>query len=309
MRLVRDHHHRDLCPGGSVVTIGNFDGLHRGHHALLTATQAHAADTGLAMAVVTFEPLSREYFARETPVARLYSAGERLHILRRYEPDLVWLVRFNGALAKLPPRTFVERFLVAGLAAERLIVGDDFRFGRGAEGDMDYLRNVGQELGFEVWNVTTVVDGDLRISSTAVREALLHGDFALAERLLGRPYGIYGRVVRGQRLGRKLGYPTANIRLRRRHAPLHGIYAVRVDGAGLVNHDGVASLGVRPTVSGDGQMLLEVHLFDFEGELYGRHLEVRFVAKLRDEQRFESLEALTAQMNQDAAQARALLAA
>lgn len=309
MKLVRDPHYRDLCPQGAAVTVGNFDGLHRGHSALLTATQAHANDAGLALAVVTFEPLSKEFFARGKVPPRIYSAIERVRFLKRFRPDVVWLARFNRTLTQLSARDFVKGYLVDGLGAQRVVIGDDFRFGRGREGNVDVLRELGAEYGFDVWSATTVRDGDLRISSTAVREALEAGDFALAERLLGRPYTIYGRVVRGKRLGRKLGYPTANIRLRRPRSPVHGIFAVRVDGPGLAGHRAVASLGFRPTVDGGGEPLLEVHLFDYDGDLYGRHLDVTFVAKLREEEKFDDLDALIAQMDRDAAQARALLAA
>ncbi len=308
MRVVRDHHHQGLCPAGSAVTVGNFDGLHRGHAALVEGARSLALDEKLAVAVMTFEPLSREYFARER-VARIYSAGERLRVLQRLGPDLVWLVRFNAALASMSPEAFVRRFLVEGLAARYVIVGDDFRFGHRAAGDVALLRELGGVHGFEVRNAETVMVDGARASSTRVREALLAGDFGQAERLLGRPYAIDGRVVRGRQLGQELGYPTANIRLRRRHAPLHGVYAVRVDGPGFEDRIGVASLGVRPTVDEDGAVLLEVHLFDYAGDLYGAHLSVRFVAKLREEERFDSLDALVEQMNRDAELARELLAA
>lgn len=309
MRLVRDHHHRNLCPGGSVATIGNFDGLHRGHAALLARVEAAAREQGQREAVVSFEPLSREFFAPECAPTRIYSASERLRILKRYAPDVVWLLRFNRALVEMSAESFVDRILSQGLAARRVIVGEDFRFGRNREGDTQRLAELGRMHGFAVEIAPTVtVDGD-RISSTLVRAALGRADFARAEALLGRPYTIYGRVVRGSRLGHRLGYPTANIRLHRRRPPVHGIFAVRVDGPGLDGRRGVASLGCRPTVAGGGETLLEVHLFDFQGDLYGSHLEVRFVAKLREEQRFDSLETMIEQMDRDAARARAVLAA
>ena len=310
MKLVRDLDHTDLCPRGSAVTIGNFDGLHRGHGALLGQARAQADSGGLAMAVVTFEPLSREYFSPAQALPRVYSASERLRILARYRPDVVWMARFNAALAAMTAEAFVERILVRGLNARQITVGDDFRFGRGRAGDQALLRQLGSEHGFDVWSASTVVVDGRRVSSTAVREALAAGRLDLTERLLGRPYAMYGRVVRGSRLGHRLGYPTANMRLNRGEPPLHGIFAVTVDGPGLQGHKGVASVGCRPTVTEAGaETLLEVHLFDFDGDLYGSHLEVTFVAKLRDEEKFADLDALIAQMHRDAAQARAMLAA
>ncbi|MDX1570036.1 MAG: bifunctional riboflavin kinase/FAD synthetase [Xanthomonadales bacterium] len=309
MRLVRDLDHRNLCPGGSVVTVGNFDGLHRGHAALLASVEAAAHGSGLAEAVVSFEPLAREYFAGDQAPARIYSASERLRILRQFEPDVVWLCRFNAALVNMSAETFVRRILVDGLNARHVIVGSDFRFGRGREGDTGVLEKLGERFGFTVGIAPTVTRDGARVSSTAVREALANSDFELAEELLGRPYTIYGRVVRGSRLGHRLGYPTANIKLRRRRPPVHGIFAVIVDGPDFEGRRGVASLGCRPTVAKTGETLLEVHLFDFEGNLYGAHLDVRFVAKLREEERFENVESMIKQMDRDAARARALLAA
>ena len=260
------------------------------------------------MAVVTFEPLSREYFAPDNAPPRLMSCTERIHAFRNYAPDVLWMARFSATLAAMSARQFIEQFLVKALMAQRVFVGDDFVFGRGREGNIEMLREIGAEHGMDVWNTHTVTVGGERVSSTRLRQALKAGNFDLAEQLLGRRFSMYGRVVRGQQLGRTLGYPTANMPLRRKSAPVHGIFAVRVSGGGLNDAAGVASLGKRPTVGGTHD-LLEVHVFDRDIDLYGSHLNVEFVAKLRDEEKFDDLQEMTLQMHDDAAQARQVLAA
>lgn len=303
---------RDLCPGrifdACALTIGNFDGLHRGHEALLMRCRDHARERDIAMAVMTFEPLSREYFGGPDAPGRLQSAGERIAQIGRFHPDLLWMPRFGPRLAQTSPEDFIDRFLVEVLGVNVVVLGDDFRFGHRASGNLSLLREHGADKGFEVDTVSEVAAFGVRVSSTAVRAALSDSDFAQAERLLGRPYDICSRVVHGQRLGRKLGYPTANLLLKRRKPPLSGIFAVRVNGAGLSNRAAVASLGTRPTVGG-GPMVLEVHVFDYDGDLYGQRLHVRFVEKLRDEEHFPDLPSLTAKMHEDAARARRILAA
>ena len=308
MRLVRDLDAQDLCPRGSAVTIGNFDGLHRGHAALIGRARDQASAHNLDAAVITFDPMAREYFAPSASPARIYNASERLRLLSDMGIDLLWLLRFNVALAHTQAEDFVLSLLVRGLRARHIVVGHDFRFGKGRVGDIRLLQALGSSHGFEVSEAPIIGDKEERISSTGVRKALWQGQFERVQSLLGRPYRMFGRVVRGNRLGHQLGMPTANIRLHRVCSPLHGIFAVTVDGAGFEQRAAVASVGSRPTVDGT-QMLLEVHVFDFDGDLYGQHLEVEFVKKLREEERFESLEALTAQMRLDAQQARALLAA
>jgi riboflavin kinase/FMN adenylyltransferase len=308
MRLVRDLEQVGLCPQGSAATIGNFDGMHRGHLALLNQAHQHADQHGLATAVISFDPLAREHFAPEKAPPRIYNASERVRLMRNLDVDLLWLMRFGPELASVSAEAFVQRFLVDGLAAQRVIVGDDFRFGKDRSGDFSLLQSMGRQLGFAVVRAEKVSCRGERVSSTRVRQALQDADFELSGELLGRPYCMFGRVVRGLQLGRKLGFPTANIRLHRRASPIHGIYAVRVSGAGLDNHSAVSSVGIRPTVDGK-EMLLEVHLFDYDGDLYGRHLDVEFIKKLRDEERFDSLEAMTTQIRIDAEQARELLAA
>jgi riboflavin kinase/FMN adenylyltransferase len=292
------------APDGSVVTVGAFDGLHRGHRALLTRVRERADALGLAAVAVSFEPLPRAYFSPE-PLPRLASVREKLAGLRTAGMDVVLLLRFNQALTAMPAEDFVRRVLAARLAAREVWVGGDFRFGHKRGGDFALLEQMGPELGFVARAMPVQRVAGAQASSSAVREALAASDFERAETLLGRPFAIEGRVVAGEKLGRTLGYPTANVSLGRRVVPIHGIFAVRVDLAdGRENLPGVASLGVRPTVNRLAQPLLEVHLFDFDGDLYGRRIRVRFVDKLREETHFDDLDALVAQMDRDAAQAR-----
>jgi riboflavin kinase/FMN adenylyltransferase len=255
--------------------------------------------------VLTFEPMPREYLASADPPPRLTSLRERWRILERMGLDSVWLLRFGAALRNLTGQEFAG-LLARELRTSLVVVGHDFRFGRHGEATVPMLQRAGAELGFAVDIVPPVtLDGE-RVSSSAVRDALARGEFARAERWLGRPYAMIGRVVHGNRLGRTLGFPTANLRLERRRSPLKGIFAVRVRGVDAGPLPGVASLGLRPTVAGR-EMLLEAHVFDFAGDLYGREIAVEFVAKLRDEAHFPSLDALVEQMQRDAAAARQIL--
>lgn len=305
MKLFRGLEARGVAPDGSVATIGNFDGVHRGHQALLG--RLAEGRRGLPVVVVTFEPLPVEYFAPDRAPARLTSLAEKLEALAAGGVDRVWLLRFSERLARLEAEDFVRRVIVEGAGARRLLVGDDFRFGHRRAGDLGLLRRMGPDCGFEADAMESHrLDGE-RISSTAVREALGKGDLARAETLLGRPYAICGRVVRGEQLGRRLGYPTANIRIRRRPA-VEGVFAVSVEGVSGEPLPGVASLGTRPTVEGR-QRLLEVHLFDFDRPIYGQRLRVVFRRRLREERRFDSLEALTEQMRRDEVAARQYLGA
>ncbi len=292
---------------GSVITIGTFDGLHIGHGALIRATLAQARRESRPAAMVTFEPMPREVLWPQAPPQRLTSFRERWRLLERSGLDLLVVLHFTPALRAMSGEEFL-RMLRDTLHFSGVVVGHDFRYGRDGESDVAALQAAGRSLGFSVEVVPPVLVDGQRASSTAVRRALGDSQFDEAQRLLGRPYGIRGRVARGEQLGRMLGLPTANLRLRRRRTPLAGIFAVRVHGVGARPWPGVASLGTRPTVGGV-EPWLETHLFDFDGDLYGREIEVEFVARLRDEAKFESLEALAAQMHRDAAAARALLAA
>ena len=294
-----------MFPNGSVVCIGAFDGLHLGHRALVRQAVARAQVLGVPAVAVTFEPLPREFFAPRSPPPRLTLARTKVEGLRRFGAQGVGLVRFDGRLASLSAEDFVRRCLVGRLAAREVWIGPEFRFGHKRAGDIALLQQMGDALGFSAGEIEPVHLRGERISSTRIRELLVAGEFAHAADLLGRPYAIDGRVVRGKQLGRTLGFPTANLRFSRTPA-LSGIYATWVHGVFEQPWPSVSSFGTRPTVAGI-EPLLEAHLFDFHGDLYGRHIEVEFVAKLRDEEKFDDLPALTEQMHRDAEQARRIL--
>ena len=283
---------------------GNFDGVHRGHRALLARLTALARQAGLPSVVMTFEPNPREFFAPQSAPARLSSLREKLQLLAECGVDRAHVCAFDARFAALSADEFVER-IVHGLGVRHLIIGDDFRFGKDRKGDFALLQQAGRAHGFGVEAMPTLVYAGERVSSSAVREALEAGELEHAERLLGRPYCISGRVIHGQKLGRRLGYATANIQLKRLRAPLSGIFVVTVDGIGGRQYEGVASLGLRPTVSATGKPTLEVYIFDYAGDLYRAHLRVNFLHKLRDEAKFDSFEALTAQIARDVAEAKA----
>ncbi|MDU9390452.1 bifunctional riboflavin kinase/FAD synthetase [Pseudomonas sp. zfem002] len=304
MQLVRGLQNLRPRHRGCVATIGNFDGVHRGHQAILARLRERAAELGVPSCVVIFEPQPREYFAPQSAPARLARLRDKVALLAAEGVDRVLCLAFNQRLSKLSADEFVETILVDGLGVKHLEVGDDFRFGCDRLGDFVFLQNAGQRHGFTVEAAQTVELDGLRVSSTQVRDALAAADFALAERLLGRPFRIRGRVLHGQKLARQLGTPTANVQLKRRRVPLSGVYLVSAQVDGKV-WPGVANIGVRPTVAGDGSAHLEVHLLDFAGDLYGRRLTVEFHHKLRDEQRFASLEALKSAIDADIAAARA----
>lgn len=305
-RLFRDVEGGLLCPQGSVVCIGAFDGLHLGHRALVRHAAARARVLGVPAVALSFEPLPRELFANGAPPPRLTLPRARFEGLCGLGADLVGLLRFDARLAAMSPEDFVRRVLVARLAAREVHVGPGFRFGHRRAGDLGTLRGEGAAHGFEAGAIAPVLLDGERVSSTRIRAALQAGRFDAAARLLGRPYAIAGTVVHGRHLGRTLGYPTANLRLGGKTPALAGIYATRVHGVGAQPWPSVSSFGTRPTVGGV-EPLLEAHLFDFDGDLYGQRIEVEFVAKLRDEEKFDDLSALVAQMDRDAAQARGIL--
>jgi len=304
MQLVRGLHNLRPQHRGCVATIGNFDGVHRGHQAILARLHERAAELGLPSCVVIFEPQPREFFTPDTAPPRLSRLREKLELLAAEGVDRVLCLAFNRRFCQLSAQAFVQSVLVEGLGVRHLEVGDDFRFGCDRAGDFAFLQQSGAVQGFTVEAATTVVVDDLRVSSTRLRAALHHGDLALAERLLGRPFSLCGRVLHGQKLGRQLGAPTANVQLKRRRVPLGGVYLVSTELDGQFR-TGVANIGVRPSVSGDGRAHLEMHLLDFAGDLYGRHIRVTFHHKLRDEERFSSLDALKAAIDADIAAARA----
>jgi riboflavin kinase / FMN adenylyltransferase len=290
---------------GCVVTIGTYDGIHLGHRALLDRLKEHATRLSAPTVVLTFEPTPREYLRPEAPPARLTSLRERWRVLEGLGLDSVLVLRGGEGLRNLSGEAFAG-LLARDLAARAVVVGHDFRFGCNGEATAPMLAEAGRRLGFSVDVVPPVMLDGERVSSSGVRHALGRGEFEIAKRRLGRPYTMRGRVVPGQRLGRDLGFPTANLRIERRRSPLKGIFAVRVHGIGVTPLAGVASLGTRPTVGGV-HTLLEVHLFDFAADIYGREIEVEFVAKLRDEEHFPTVESLVEQIHRDAAQARRIL--
>ena len=304
-RLFRSVEGGPLFPHGSVVCIGAFDGLHLGHRALVRHAVERARGLGVAAVAVAFEPLPREFFAQGTPPPRLTLARGKVQMLRDLGVDAIGLLRFNAAMAAMQPEEFVQRLLVQRLSAREVWIGPEFQFGNRRRGNLALLQAMGETLGFQANEIPAVDLRGERISSTRIRQLLLAGEFEHAGDLLGRPYSIGGRVVRGRQLGRTLGYPTANLRFPRTPA-LSGIYATLVHGVFEQPWPSVSSFGTRPTVDGV-EPLLEAHLFDFQGDLYGRHIDVEFVAKLRDEVKFNDLDALTVQMHRDADQARAIL--
>jgi riboflavin kinase / FMN adenylyltransferase len=301
--MVVTHGSLQRARGRCALTIGNFDGVHRGHRALIDCVAAKARELHLTSCVLTFEPHPREFFAAHAAPARLTRLRDKLELLAAAGVERVHIARFDGRFAALPAQRFIDEVLVRGLATRWLLVGRDFRFGARRTGDYAALEAAGSRHGFEVGAMPDVLFDGVRVSSSAVRAALKAGDLAAAERLLGHPYTISGRVAHGAKLGRSLGFPTANIPLRRA-APLSGIFVVEVEGLG----PGVASLGRRPTVSPVPIPLLEVHLFDCDRDLYGEHFRVRFLKKLRDEQKYAGLDALKEAIASDARQARDYLA-
>lgn len=306
MELIRGLYNLRAQQRGCVLTIGAFDGIHLGHQEMIRVLRDRAQQYGLPAALLSFEPTPREFFAKGAPPARLTRFREKCEALQRYGVDRFVCLRFDERVRCLGREEFVGEVLVKALGVRHIVVGHDFRFGRGNQGDIASLRTLAASGNFEITEVPPfVVDGE-RVSSSSIREALGVGDMAKAAKLLGRPYRMTGKVMHGEKLGRKLGFPTANLRLHRRATPLAGVFAIRVSGAGLDNAPGVANLGTRPAVDGK-ELLLEAHVFDFNGDLYRKSLHVDFIAYLRAERWFAGMDALIAQMNRDAAQARQIL--
>ncbi len=304
MELIRGLHNLRPSHRGCVATIGNFDGVHLGHQAVIGQLAEKADELCLPAVVITFEPQPREYFAPEMSPPRLTRFREKIEALRRYAVKRVLCLAFNWRLAEMTPDEFIRQVLIDGLGVKYLVVGDDFRFARNREGTFAHLRAAGEQYGFKVVHMHPFnVEGE-RVSSTRIRHALEAGDMEKAARLLGRDYRMSGRVAHGEKLGRELGFPTANIFLHRKASPLQGIFVVEVYGLDREPLEGVASIGTRPTVDGT-QTILEVYLFDFDQDIYGRHIQVSFLHKLRDEEKFDSLPELQAQIQKDVDAARA----
>lgn len=303
MELIRGLHNLQPRHRGCVATIGNFDGVHLGHQAVIGQLAERAGELKLPAVVMLFEPQPQEYFRPEQAPARLMRLREKLLALRRYAVDRVLCVRFDARFAALEADAFIEQVLVGSLGVRYLAVGDDFRFGAKRRGDFAMLKRAGERHGFQVVNMHSFsVDGE-RVSSTRIRAALAAADLEAAEKLLGRRYRMSGRVAHGRKLGRTLGIPTANIHLHRHNSPLRGIYVVEMYGLEGEPLPGVANIGTRPTVGGT-EVILEVHLLDFDRDIYGAHVSVEFLQKLRDEKRFDSIDAMRVEILNDIARAR-----
>lgn len=303
MELIRGIYNLRPQHHGCVATIGNFDGVHLGHQHVLTQLADKAKELNCPCTVITFEPQPLEYFAPKSAPARLMRLRDKVQALQRQEVDRLLCLRFNQALANMPYQEFIEQVLVKGLGVRYLVVGDDFRFGKNREGTFQHLVEAGKQYQFEVVNMPTFNVVGERVSSTRIRKALEAGQFDKAETMLGQYYKITGRVAHGEKLGRELGFPTANIHIHRKVTPLHGIYVVKVFGLGGRLIEGVASIGTRPAVNGK-KVILEVFLFNFNEIIYGKQLEVNFLKKLRDELPFDSLDALKEQIAIDVEQAK-----
>jgi riboflavin kinase / FMN adenylyltransferase len=318
MQVFRGFHHPGIAPA-CALTIGNFDGVHRGHQAMLALLISEARHRGLPSCVMTFEPHPRDYFAAlagkpELAPARIATLRDKLGELERCGIEQAVVLRFDRAFAAQPPQAFIDEVLLRGLGTKYVLVGDDFRFGAKRAGDYAMLDAAGQAAGFDVARMNSYEVRGLRVSSSAVREALAAGDMAQAATLLGRPYSISGHVVHGAKLGRTLSFPTLNLRFRHPKPAALGIYAVQVHGLAAEPIDGVASLGRRPTVDDSGRVLLETYCFTWPAALgtdggYGKLVRVELLHKLRDEARYDGLDALTAAIRRDAIDARAFLAA
>ena len=298
----------DLVARGSVATIGSFDGLHKGHQKLLGHVLNHANAAGVPSIVMSFEPTPKEFFAQEKPPARLMRFREKFEALAEYGVDVFYCPRFDEAMKNISADTFIRRILIHSMNIRHLVIGDDFRFAQDRAGHLQTLQRAGEALGFSVEEMPSVIVGDERVSSTVIRNALWEGDLAHARKLLGKDYRMSGKVIEGQRLGRKLGYPTANVNLNRLQSAVMGIFAVRVSGRDWGPLDAVASVGTRPTFEGT-RPLLEVHIFDFDKDIYGEYIHVDFIARLRDEEKFDDVNELIEQMHRDSARAREILAA
>ena len=303
MEIINGLHNLRSRHRGCVLTIGNFDGVHRGHRQLIHALCEKAKALGVPSMLMTFEPQPREFFAGTKLPARLTRFREKVYLLDQTPLDRLLCLPFNERTANIEADWFANDFVVDQVGAKHLVIGDDFRFGRGREGDFALFERYGRIHGYSVSAMSTLLQGEARISSTLIREILAAGDFTAATNLLGHEYFIMGRVVYGRQLGRQLNVPTANIRLQRYRAALEGVYCVTVEGIAGAVRRGIANIGVRPTVDGK-EPLLEVHVFDYTGNLYGDLIKVTFKQKLREERTFDSIDALKTQINQDIELAR-----
>lgn len=302
-KIIRGFYNLPSKAPACVATIGNFDGVHLGHQAVLSQLALKGDALGLPSVVITFEPQAHEFFSPETAPARLSRFREKVETLSCYSVRQLCVLRFNYKLANMTAEDFIQSLLVDGLNVKYLVVGDDFKFGKARLGDFSMLQKAGEKFGFQVVNMMTYSVDDFRVSSTRIRNALDAGDLNQAEKLLGRPYRMSGRVAHGAKRGRTMGFPTANINLHRCNVPLSGVFAIQLFGVAGEPINGVANVGVRPTVGTD-KALLEVHLFDFNRDIYGQHVQVHFLYKIRDEQKFADLDILIKQIRLDCDQAK-----
>lgn len=305
MELIRGLHNLKPTHLGCAASIGNFDGVHRGHQKIIASLREQATRLAVPATIVTFEPQPQEYFSPETIPARLTRLREKLLAFRNYGVDRVLCLNFNAAIAAMTPAQFIETILINGLGVKYLTVGDDFRFGQNREGDFSLLAKASEQYDFELANLATFEYANQRISSTRIRDALEAGQLNEVQQMLGRPYSMCGRVAHGDKRGRTIGIPTANIYLHRDKSPVSGVYAVTIQGLDNHLYQGVANVGNRPTVDGT-RSLLEIHIFNFNKDIYGSYLQIDFVKKLRDEKRYDSFDLLKKQIYRDVEQAKAI---
>ena len=310
MEIIRGLHNLRAEHRGNVVTIGNFDGVHLGHQAIIRQLNEQAAKHSVPSTVMTFHPNPQEFFAPDSAPAKLTQFRDKMTLLKDYGVDRVVCLPFDQKLASLTANEFIQQILIDGLHAHYLVIGDDFRFGKNRAGDFDLLKAEGKKSGFNVENTPTYCIEDERVSSTRIRKALADGNMELTQELLGRTFHVSGIVAHGDKRGRTIGFPTANIRLKHQIAPTNGVYAVKITGLNRTSpnetYQGVANIGVRPTVDGS-KYLLETHIFDFEEDIYNKRININFEHFIRPEQRFDGLDALVAQIKQDTETAKNLL--
>lgn len=308
MCLIRGTRHLKPLPDGCVLSIGNFDGVHLGHQAVIEKLAEQGGRLGLPVLLTVFEPQPLEFFLQDNAPSRLTRLREKIIQLAKLPVDGVLIMRFDQQFADCDPERFIQEVLVDVLRIRYLVVGDDFHFGKARRGNFALLEEQGQRFGFHVEDTLSYQVAGHRVSSTLIRDALGAGDLAQAEQLLGRPYSVCGRVVHGEKRGRQLGFPTANIQMQRKNTPIEGVFAVTMTGIDERVFAGVANVGVRPTLGNASRVLLETHLFDFDKEIYDHYVEVHFREKIRSEQQFRSVDELKAQIAQDVARARTILA-
>ena len=308
MHLIRGLSHLEPFKNGCVLTIGNFDGLHLGHRTVIKKLAERGEALGLPVVIMIFEPQPLEYFLGDNAPSRLMRLREKVIEFAKLPVDNLLIVRFNRYFANCDAEQFIDDILIKKLNVKHLVIGDDFHFGKARRGNFAMLKEKGKLYGFSVEDTGSYQVAGLRISSTLIRDALGEGDLAQAEKLLGHCYSVCGRVAHGDKRGRTIGYPTANIRMFRKNTPVNGVFAVTMTGIDGLEFEGVANVGTRPTVDGGSKVILETYLFDFDKEIYGRYVEVHFKQKIRDEMRFQSLEQLKAQIEKDVAETKKIFA-